>query len=127
MKRWIVVAGGVAAVAILAGLSVVRRDTDGMIKSQHEQELKAELQALTDFQTWHKAQQDSPDPSIARVFVSKGIIDTLLASFSGLDVPVPNADGVKLTVTEMKSDFRPGFPGLTISANTTNTRANSMA
>lgn len=93
MKKWLVVAGGVAAIAILVALSLVRRDTEGTIKMQHEQELKAELLALNDFQTWYKAQQDAPDPTIARVFLSKGMIDSLLASFSGLEVPIPIRTG----------------------------------
>lgn len=93
MKKWLVVLGGLAAVAVLAGLAVVQRDTAGAIRTQHENELKSELQALNDFKTWHKAQQDKPDPTIARVFVSKGIIDGLLASFDGMVVPVPNDRG----------------------------------
>jgi hypothetical protein len=116
MKKWLVVLGGLAAVAVLAGLAVVQRDTAGAIKTQHENELKAELQALNDFKTWHKEQQDKPDPTIARVFVSKGIIDGLLTSFDGIVVPVPNAEGMKLTVKTIRSDFRPGFPGLSLAA-----------
>ncbi|WP_026371964.1 hypothetical protein [Rhizobium sp. 42MFCr.1] len=116
MKTWLVVLGGLAAVAVLAGLAVVQRDTAGAIKTQHENELKSELQALNDFKTWHKTQQDKPDPTIARVFVSKGIIDGLLASFDGMVVPIPNAEGIKLTVKTIRSDFRPGFPGLSLSA-----------
>jgi len=116
MKKWLVVVGGLAAVAVLASLAVVQRDTADAIKSQRQNELKSELQALNDFKTWHKAQQDKPDPTIARVFVSKGIIDGLLASFDGTVVAVPNTEGMTLTVKAIQSDFRPGFPGLSLSA-----------
>lgn len=116
MKKWLLVAAGAATVAVLAGLGLVSRDTDEALRTQREQQLKAELQALNDFKSWHETQQTAPDPSIGRVFLSRGIIDTLLSSFKGIEVPIPNTDGAKLTVNDMKSDFRPGFPGLSISA-----------
>jgi hypothetical protein len=116
MRKWFVVAGGVAAVAVLAGLSMVSRDTEGALKAQHEQELNAELNALNDFKTWFQTQQGAPAPSMARVFVSKGIIDSLLVSFDGLAVPLQESDGTKLTVKQIRSDFRPGFPGLSLAA-----------
>ena len=117
MNKWLIVSGGVAAAAILVGFSVVRHNTDDIIGLQKDLELRSELQTLNDFSAWINTQQQAPDPTIARVFLSKGIIDALLGSFAGMVVPLPGAEEVKLTVKEIKADFRPGFPGLAISAS----------
>jgi hypothetical protein len=103
--------------AIAAAFSFVKRDTDGVLKAQHEQELQAELQSLADFKSWLSVQQSAPDATIARIFLSKGVIASLLAPLGNITVPMPNAGDTNLTINEIKANFRPGFPGLSISAS----------
>jgi hypothetical protein len=104
---------------VIAGVgtwSFVRRDTAVALKSQQQDELKSELQALTDFKTWLVAQRTLADPFSTRAFLSRDMIDGILTAFDGTNLKLPEVQDVNLAVTHVRTDFRPGFPGLSIEA-----------
>lgn len=114
------ISGSVLVVAGVAYFLLVSRDTQASIVEQKELELRSELQALNEFRDWNRTQKENPDTSVARLFLSKEILDSLLEAFSGMDVAIPNAEGVKLVIKELHSDFRPGFPGVAMRATVEN-------
>ncbi|MER9963196.1 hypothetical protein NKJ72_19920 [Mesorhizobium sp. M0045] len=109
-------------ILILAGLvaigvwSFIRQDTDAALQSQRQTEQKAELQALTDFKAWLAAQKSTPDPLATRAFLSQPIIDSVLSAFDGIELKLLEAQDITLKLKSVRSDFRAGFPGLTIVA-----------
>ncbi|BCH62386.1 MULTISPECIES: hypothetical protein [Rhizobium/Agrobacterium group] len=76
----------------------------------------AELHALTEFKPWLAAPKATPDPFATRAFLSRAMIDGILSAFDGTKLKLPETPDVTLTLKSVRTDFRPGFPGLTISA-----------
>lgn len=91
-------------------------DTDVALHLQRQNEAKAELQALTEFQVWLAAQKSAPDPLATSAFLSRPMIDSILSALDATALQLPEADDITLTLKSVRSDFRPGFPGLKIVA-----------
>ncbi|MCF1463520.1 hypothetical protein FS827_19630 [Agrobacterium vitis] len=106
----IVILGGAAAWALM------ERDTSAVLQWQQRVETKAELQALIDFKKWLEAQKTAHDPLSTRAFLSRSMLDNILAAFDNTQLKLPEAPDVALFVKSVRADFRPGFPGLAIAA-----------
>lgn len=107
----------VLAVLVTAGLwSFVKKDTEAEIQAQKQTEIKAELLALTDFKAWLVTQTATPDPFATRGFLSRPLLDSILSGLDGTTLKLPEAKDVTLTINTIRTDFRPGFPGLSIIA-----------
>jgi len=82
---------------------------------QRQEESTFELQALNDLKAWLTAQKTSPDPFLTRAFLSRNMIDGILKAFEGAKVELPDYQ-VIITIGNVRTDFRPALPGLSIEA-----------
>ena len=71
---------------------------------------------LSDLQQFLKDQDNVNDKDQVKLFVSKKAIDELLSGLNDTTVELPNTNGARLTVKNIKSEFNVGFPSLAVDA-----------
>lgn len=103
-------------VPVLIALLLAGCDTDEELLKQRIGVLRAEAVAL---QLLHAQLSDSAaleGPGAVSVFLSKDVLDAVLAAADGLVVAVPGVDGASIRLTSMRTDFRLGLPGIRVQA-----------
>jgi hypothetical protein len=99
------------APSVLAGCN-----TEEELQKQRADSIQRETTMLQDLQAYLANQAKAPDSGAISIFVSAGLVDSLLRGLEGITVAIPEADGATLRLNHVKTDFRTGFPGLTLDA-----------
>ncbi|MEB0113532.1 hypothetical protein QN397_19680 [Variovorax sp. RTB1] len=107
----------VAALALLTGCGA--NNTEEELAQQRLSVLKSEATSLDALKADLGSSGPLEAPGTVSIFISKNLINSALKGAAGVTLPIPNVEGATITIKQIVTDLKVGYPLVTIDAEAT--------